>query len=195
MPGWSVKNLSAVAIGSRPSSFLLMRLDLGARGKRLGHLALRVTLLDHVARKQPHQLALAVHHGKRAEGKPLLLNQAQHVPDQLVGRRLDRLLDKTVHVILHAADFRKLLPLRHVVVDQPQSPVERHRNGHARLRHRIHVRGDDRDVQRQPLSQHCVELCLARQDLRVKRRQRHVVERQPDVAVGREESIRRFVEL
>ena len=28
MPGWSVKNLSALAMGSRPSSFLLMRLDL-----------------------------------------------------------------------------------------------------------------------------------------------------------------------
>ena len=133
--------------------------------------------------------------GKRAEGKALLRNQLQHLADQLLGRHFDRLLDQAVDVVLHAADLGKLLPLGHVVMDQPQPAVERHRDGHARLGHRVHVRGDDRDVQVQTLRQGRVELRVAGQDFRVKRRQRDVVVGQPDVAVGREEGVRRLVEL
>ena len=55
--------------------------------------------------------------------------------------------------------------------------------------------GDDGDVQVQPLGQGRVELRVARQNLRVERRQRDVVVRQPEVAVGREEGVRRLVEL
>ena len=174
---------------------LVERVDLAARGERLGHLAFGVALLDDMAREQAHQLALAVHHGKRAERKPLLRDQLQHLPDQLLRGHFDRLLDQAVDVVLHAADFGKLLPLGHVVMDQPQPAVERHRDGHARLGHRVHVGGDDRDVQVQSLRQRRVELGVARQDFGVERRERDVVVGQPQVAVGREEGVRRLVEL
>ena len=173
----------------------IQRMDLAARRERLGHLACGVALLDHMARQQAHQLALAVHHGKRAERKSLLRNQLQHLLDQLLGGHFDRLLDQSVDVVLHAADFGKLLPIGHVVMDQPQSAVERHRDCHPRLGHRVHIRRDDRDVQVQSLRQDRVELRVPGQDLGVERRERDVVVRQPQAAEGREEGVRRLVKL
>ena len=54
--------------------------------------------------------------------------------------------------------------------------------------------GDDRDVQVQAVGERGVELRVARENFRIQRRQRDVVERQADVAVGREKFIRRLVE-
>ena len=77
--------------------------------------------------------------------------ERQHVADKLVGRNFDGFLNQTVDVIFHAADFGKLLAFRHVVMDEAQTAVERHRDGHARFGHRVHVSGDDWDVQVQVL--------------------------------------------
>ena len=105
---------------------LVERVNLAARRERLPDLPFGVTRLHHVPREQAQQLALAVHDRKRAEGKALLRNQRQHLPDQLLRRRFDGLLDQAVDVVLHPADLRKLLPLGHVVMDQAQPAIERH---------------------------------------------------------------------
>ena len=167
----------------------------GARGERLRHFALGVALLDHVAGQQPNQLPLRVHHRKGAEREPLLLDQTQHIADELVRRRLDGLLDQAVDIVLHPAHLRELLPLSHVVMNQAQPAAERHGNRHARFGHRVHVRRDHGDVQVQPVRERRVQLGVARQDLGIKRRQGDVVVRQPNVVVGREECIRRLEEL
>ena len=70
------------------AEFLLVDgMDLARGVSASATLALGVALLDDVAGQQADQLALAVHHGEGAEGELLLLDQSQHVPDQLVGRR------------------------------------------------------------------------------------------------------------
>ena len=92
-------------------------MDLVTRRERLGHLAFGIAMLDHVPGQQPHQLALRVDHREGAEGKALLLNQGQHIADQLIGQGFDRFLDQPVHVVFDPADGRELLAFPHVVVD------------------------------------------------------------------------------
>ena len=179
-----------------PAQFLLVkRVDLGARRERLRDLAFGVTRFHDMAREQPHQLALAVHDRKRAKGKSLFRYELQHLADQLLGRNLDGFLDQAMNIILHPADLRKLLPLGHVVMDDPQPAVERQGDGHARLGHRVHVRRDHRDVKLQPLGERGIQLRVAGQDFRVKRRECDVVVGQPNTTVSREKGVRRFIKL
>ena len=178
-----------------PAKLLLAEgVNLAPRRQQLRDAPPGVALLHDAAGQQAGQFTLPVHHRERAEGKPPFGDQLQHLPDQLLRRHLDRLLNQPMHVVLHAADFGKLLPLRHIVVDQPQPAVERQRDCHARLAHRVHIGRDDRNVQLQSLRQQRVELRVPGQNLRVHGRQRYIVIGQPDTAVGREESVCRFVE-
>ena len=168
--------------------------DLRARRERLRNLQLRVTRLDDVAGQQPDQLSYFVNHREGSEREFLLLNDGQHVADELFRRNLDRFLDQTVDVVLHAADLGDLLPLRHVVMDEAQAAVERHRDGHARFRHRVHVRRDGGDVQMQIIREPRVQLRVAREDFGIERRERDVVERQADLVVCGEKLVRRLIE-
>jgi threonine dehydrogenase-like Zn-dependent dehydrogenase len=77
----------------------------------------------------------------------LFLDELDDVSDRLVGLDGHGVLNEAVDVILHAGHFLYLLLERHVVVDQPETAVERHLDGHARLGHRVHVRRHDRNVQ------------------------------------------------
>ena len=97
-------------------------------------------------------------------------------------------------VVLDAADFGKLLPLGHVVVDEAQAAVERHGDGHARFRHGVHVRRNDRDIEVESFRKLRVELRVPREHLRIKRRQGDIVIRQAEAAVGREKRVGRLVE-
>ena len=189
-----MKNLSARAIGSLPSSFLRDGVDLRARREGLGDLAFGVTRLDDVAGKQADQFALFIHDRERAEAEFPFLDHLQHVADELVGRDLDRFLNQAVDVVFDAADLGKLLALRHVVMDEAEAAVERHGDGHARFGHGVHVGRNDRDVQVQIFRELRVELRVARENFRIKRRQRDVVERQGELVVRGKKLIRRLVE-
>ena len=185
-----------VGAGNRVLAQLLFRdgVNLRARRERLGNFFAGVTRLDDVAGKQPDEFSFFIHDGKRAEAEFFLLDQRQHVADELFRRNLDRFLDQAVDVIFHAADLGKLLALRHVVMDEAEAAVERHGDGHARFGHGVHVGGDDRDVQMQVFRELRVEMRVARENFRIKRGQRDVVERQADLAVRGEKLIRRLVE-
>ena len=113
--------------------------NLGAGREGVGDFALGVARLDDVAGKQADEFALVIHDGKCAEAEFFLLNQRQHVTDELVGRDLDRFLNQPVNVVFDAADLGKLLALRHVVMDEAEAAVGRHGDGHARLGHGVHV--------------------------------------------------------
>ena len=168
--------------------------DLRARCEGFGDLAFGVARLDHVAGKQTGKFPLFIHDRKRAETEFFLLNQRQHVADKLVGSDRDRLLNQAMDVVLDAADFGKLLALRHVVMDEAEAAVGCHRNGHARFGHGVHVGRNHRDVEAQILRERRVELRVAREDFGIERRERDVVERQADFFVCREKLIRRLVE-
>ena len=185
-----------VGAGDRILAQFLLRdgVDLGAGRQGLGDLLFGVTRFDDVAGEQADEFAFFIHDRKGAEAEFFLLNQREHVADELVGRDLDGLLDQAVDVVLDAADLGELLAFRHVVMDEAEAAVERHRDGHARFGHRVHVGRNDRDVQVQILRERRVELRVARQDFRIERRQRDVVEGQAEFVVGREEFFRRLVE-
>ena len=168
--------------------------NLFARRERLDHFLRGVTRLDDVAGKQADEFAFFIHHRKRAEAEFFLFNQRQHVADELVGRNFDRVLNQALDVIFDAADLRKLVALRHVVMNEAEAAVERHGDGHARFGDGVHVGGNRRDVQVQAVRERGVELRVARQDFRIQRRQRDVVIRQADFAVRGEKGIRRLVE-
>ena len=112
---------------------------LGARRQRINHLAFGVARLDHVAGKQADQFSFFVHDGKCSERKFAFLDDFQNVADELIGRNARGFLDQTVDVVFHAADFGQLLALRHIVMNQTKSAVERHRNRHARFGDGVHV--------------------------------------------------------
>ena len=155
-----------------------------ARGREgVGDLAFGVARLDHVAGKQTDELALVIHDRKGAEREFFLLDHFQHVADELVGRDRDRFLNQAVNVVFDAADLGKLLALRHVVMDEAEAAVGRHGDGHARLGHGVHVGRNDRDVEAQIFRELGVELRVARENLRIKRRQRDVVESQGELVV------------
>ena len=80
-------------------------LNLFTRRQRLNDFLGGVTRLDDVTGKQSQQFTLFIHDGKRAEPEFLFLNEFQYVTDELVGGDLDWILDQTLHVIFHAADF------------------------------------------------------------------------------------------
>ena len=107
----------------------------------------------------------------------------------------DGILDEPMHVVLHARHLRELLLLGHVVVDEPESAVEGHGDGHAGFGHRVHVGGHQRDIQVQSIGQACVDLALLGKDLRVEGGQRDVVVGQGRSAVCCEEPGGRLIEL
>ena len=100
-----------------------------------------------------------------------------------------------MNVVLHAADFGELLALGHVVMDQAQPAVKRHGDGHARLSHRVHVGGNDRDVEVYSLRQGRVELGVAGQHFGIEGCERYIIVSQPDMAVSWEEGVGRLIEL
>ncbi len=93
-------------------------LDLRTRRQRIRDFHFCVARLDDVAGQKPDKFSLFIHDGKSPEREFFLLDHRQHVADELLRRNLDWLLDQTVDVVLHAADFGQLLPLRHIVMDE-----------------------------------------------------------------------------
>ena len=97
--------------------------------------------------QQADQFSLVIDDGKGAETEFFFFDQRQHVTNELIGRNSNGILDQAVDMIFYAADLGKLLPLRHVVMDETEAAVKGHGDGHARFGHGIHVGGDDRYVQ------------------------------------------------
>ena len=170
--------------------FVVDGLHLRARLEGFGHLPLGVPRLDHVSGQQPEQFSLFIHNRKSAEPEFLLVNHLDDIADELVRRYLDGVLDQSMHVVFHAADFRKLVVFRQIVMNQAQSAVQRHGNRHARFGHGIHVRGNHRNIQTQMRRQLRIQLGIARKNLRIKRRQRNIVKRQANRAAGGKKVIR-----
>ena len=179
----------------RAQFILFDGVNLVPRRERLGHFAPGVARLHDVARQQAGQSTIGAHHRERAKGEPALFDHVQHFANEMFGRDFDWILNQTVHVVLHAAQFGKLLLLRHVVVDEAEPAVQRHGDGHPGFGHRVHVRRDDRDVEAQSFRQLGVELRVARKDFRIKRGQRHIVVGERQTPVRSEKGLSRLVEF
>ena len=79
-------------------------------------------------------------------------------------------------------------------MDETEAAIQRHGDGHAGFRDGVHVGGDGGDVQLQAVGESGIKLRVARQDVRVKRRQRDVVVGEADLMVRGEKGIRVLVE-
>ena len=121
-----------------------------------------------MAREQPNQLSGGIDDRKCAENpNRFCVDQFQNVADELLRRNVDGILNQAVNVVLDAAHFGKLLPLGHVVVNQPQRAVQSHGDRHPGLGNRIHVRRDHRDMELQPFGELSFEVRVAWEDFRV----------------------------
>lgn len=75
------------------------------------------------------------------------------------------------------------------MVDEADSPCERHSDGHAGLGHRVHGRGDERSLQRDPLGQRRGQVHLVRREVDVPGQDEEIVVGEPIPAA--EELLRR----
>jgi hypothetical protein len=118
-----------------------------------------------------------------------LLDDLEYIADGHAGRDGHRVLDEAVDMVLNPGDFLDLFLGGQVVVDEAESAVERHGDGHARLGDRVHVGRDDRDLQADAFGERGGQVGVLGQDLRMERGERDVVEGQRTRQIGWEEAI------
>ena len=166
-----------VGDGNRVGAELLLRdrENVLALGHRAGDGQRRVAFLYDAAGEKPDEFVLRVYDGERTESEIFVGNQLQDVADVHFWRNLNRVLNKPVNVVLNARDFHLLLFLRHIAVDKPEPAVESHSDGHLRLRDRIHIGGYNRQGERDFVGNRGVQTGLARQNVGILGRERHVV--------------------
>src|SRR3569832_2330614 len=119
---------------------------------------------------------LALHHGHARD--VVLAGEFQDAANGGVGRHGNGLFDDACLVFLDPPHLLGLLVGRHILVDDADASLLREGDGEARLGHRIHSGGHQRDVERYLPREPGLELHLARQHRRVGRYQQHIVKGQ-----------------
>ncbi len=114
--------------------------------------------------------------GHRDAGDPVARHQLERVGEGLVGRHGDRIDDHAAFVALHRADRGGLLVDLHVAVEDAEAAELRHDDRHVGAGHRVHRRGEYRDVERDLPGHPAAGVGLARQHGGLGRPQQHVVE-------------------
>ncbi len=118
--------------------------------------------------------------GHRNAGNAVLRHQLEHVGERLVGGHRDRVDDHAALEALDRPHRRRLLLDVEIAVEDADAAELRHRDRHLGLGHRIHRRGDDRDVEADLSGDARAHVRLARQHRRFGRGQQHVVEGQAE---------------
>ena len=124
------------------------------------------------------QLSVRVRH--RHAGNLVLLHHLQRLGDRLPRPHGDRVDDHARFRALHFVDLFRLLLDRHVLVDDTESALLRHGDRQARLGHRVHRRGDDRDVESNVAGQTRGDVDEVRVKVGLRRAQQDVVKCQTD---------------
>jgi len=106
---------------------------------------------DVPVRHDPHELVRLVHHRNAPDG--VVRHHVAGIGHRVVGRNRDRVENHPVLRPLHAPHLGGLVFDRHAFVKHPGAPLASQRNGHVRLRDRIHGRGQDRNVELDVLGQ------------------------------------------
>ena len=138
--------------------------------------ALHVALEPQVAvGDDADQPAPGVHHRNAAD--LVLLHQGEGVAHGVVLGDGDRIVDHAVLGALHAAHLRGLLGDRHVFVDDADAPLARQRDGQRGLRHGVHRRRDDGNIELDITRETGLQGDLPRQHFRKGGHEQHIVER------------------
>ena len=114
-----------------------------------------------------------VHHRNASDA--VFLHDSQSVPYRGFAREGHRVLDHAAFRSLYAAHFGGLLGNGHVLVDDADSTLAGHGDGHGTARHRIHGRGDDRSLQGDVPREIARELYVAREYFGVGRNEEDIV--------------------
>jgi hypothetical protein len=112
------------------------------RGNGLGRVGLEAQV---AVREDADEDSVVV--GDRNARDPVALHELERFRDRVVGPERDRLDDHPGLRALHLVDLRDLILDREVAVDDAEAPLPCQRDRQARLGHRVHRGGDDRDVQ------------------------------------------------
>jgi hypothetical protein len=142
---------------------------------QLGHRLGRVLREPHVAvgddADQP-----PVRLGDRDAGDAVALHQLEGIRERLVGLHGDRVHHHAALEAFYRAHGRGLLLRLHVAVEHAEPAELRHHDRHVGFGHGVHGRGQDRDVERDPLGHAAARVRLARQDVGFGGLEQHVVE-------------------
>ena len=112
------------------------------------------------------QVAVAV--DDRHAGNVARAGELEHFADRRFGTDGERLADHAGFELLDPGDFGRLAFERHVLVDDADAAELRHGDRQARFGHRIHRRGEDRQVQAQVAGQARGERDILGQDGRMR---------------------------
>ncbi len=132
----------AIRSGDRVGSNFIItnRVNFVSGKHALCYFARAISMLDHSSGEESEQFSFFVHDRKGSELEMLLVNQFDDVPDLLVCGNGDRILNKSVNMMLGPRDFLDLLAVAHIVMYQADPSAKSQCNGHFRLGYRVHVR-------------------------------------------------------
>ena len=117
--------------------------------------------------------------GHRDPGDPVPLHQLERVGQSLVRGHGDRVDHHPALEALHRPHRRRLLLDGEVAVEHPHPAQLRHDDRHVGLGHRVHRRGEDRDVEPDLAGDLGAGVGLARKHRRFAGLEQHVVEGEP----------------
>ena len=121
-------------------------------------------------------VAAALHH--RDAGDAVRLHQLERVGERRVGLDGERVHHHAGFEFLHLPHLRGLLVRLQVAVDDADAAGLRHGDRHLGLGHRVHGRGDDRDVERDFAGDAAADIDVGRQQFGQAGLDQHVVEGQ-----------------
>ena len=116
--------------------------------------------------------------GDRHAGDVVVLHQLERIGDERGRGQGERLDDHSRLGALDLVDLGDLVGDREVAVDDPDPALAGERDRHAGLGHRVHRRGDDRDLERDRPCQPGRRRDGVRQHRRLGGDEQHIVERQ-----------------
>jgi len=119
--------------------------------------------------------------GHRDAGDLVLLHHLHRLGDRLPRTHRHRIDDHPRFRALHLVDLFGLTIDRHVLVDDAEAAVLRHRDREAGFGDRIHRRGEDGDVQPDVAREACGNIDEIRVKVGLGGPQQHIVKRQPQI--------------
>ncbi len=141
------------------------------------HWLVQVALKSQVAIRHDAHKAHAARH--RQARDLVLVHDVERLPHRNFRRDRDRVHDHSAFRPFHAVHFFRLAVDRHVAVNETDAALASHSNREARVRHRIHRRRHDRNVDRDFLRQAGARVGLRRKGRTLSRQEQHVVKREP----------------
>jgi len=161
----------------------------------LGDRFAAIAFPDGATGKETNEYSMPIDDGEGAKIVALGFDHIENVADFLFGGDGDRILNEAVDVAFDAGDLFDLLAGGHVVVDEPESAVESHGDGHARLGDGVHVGRQHGNGEADLFRQDGGSVGVFGQDFRVERGERDVVEREPDGAICGKKCVGRLIKF